>query len=554
MASNQASEPANTTFAQVTPDPRPTEPLPVNPLPELPPVEDLLNDSAPSDLPPGAGDRTEDTFVVSGIQLVGSTVFTAADFADLFAQYTDRPITFDELLQLRSAVTQRYVEAGFLTSGAFIPPQTLENRQLTVQVVEGAIEDIEVVGTQRLNPNYVRSRLALVTKPPVSADRLLAGLQRLQIDPLIDTISADLQAGVKPGISTLRVTLSEADSFDLTVGLDNARSPNVGSMRRQATLYEGNLFGIGDRASLSYANTAASNNLDVSYAIPLSPHNTRLDLKAGLSESRVIDDPFDVLDISANAHYYELGITQPLLESPTQEVYLELALSHQANQTRLGIDNIGPFPLAPGADSNGETRVSALRFTQGWTQRSQQQVLAARSQFSVGLDALNATNNQGDLPDSQFFTWRGQGQWVRLLGRESLFLVRGDVQLASDRLLPSEQFGLGGQRSVRGYRQDALLRDNGVLLSAELRLPIVRFSGDSIVKIVPFIDTGTAWSHAEALPGNSTLIGTGVGLLWEQGDSLTARLDWGLPLTSIDSIGDSLQDDGIYFSIQYNLL
>jgi len=539
--------------ADVNPDLRPEPASPEVPLPQLPPVEELLGNPDGPNTPPGVTSGSDETFVITGIQLAGSTIFTDADFATIFANYIDRPISFNELLELRSAVTERYVEEGFLTSGAFIPPQTLENGIVTVQVIEGVIEDIEIVGTRRLNPRYIRSRLGLAAQPPINAEHLLEGLQRLQIDPLIETVSADLQAGVRPGTSILRVEVTEADSFDVTVGLDNGRSPNIGSFRRRLDILEGNVFGIGDRASIGYSNTDGSNSVDVSYSVPVSPYNTRINLDAGISESRVIDDTFDVLDISSDAHYYEVGITHPLIESPTQELFLGLALSHKQNQTRLGIDNIGPFPLSPGADNNGKTRVSALRFSQGWTHRSQQQVLAARSQFNLGLDALNATNNPGDVPDSQFFSWRGQGQWVRLLGEDSLFFLRSDTQLATDSLLSSEQFGLGGQQTVRGYRQDALLRDNGALLSAEARFPIIRFAEDSIVQITPFLDAGAAWNHSNTPPGNNVLVGTGFGLLWQQGEDLTARLDWGIPLVDIDSTSNSLQDSGIYFSLRYNL-
>ncbi len=539
--------------ADITPNLRDEPPLPAQPLPKLPPVDDLLNDSSGPDTPDGIAGNGDETFVVSGFQLEGSTVFTNEDFADLFAEYSGRPITFNKLLQLRAAVTQRYIDAGYLTSGAFIPPQTLAGGIVTVQVIEGVIDDIEVVGTRRLKPGYIRSRLGLAARPPISTNALLEGLQRLQIDPLIGTVSADLQAGVKPGTSILRVEVTEADSFALTVGIDNGRSPNIGSIRRQLNLAEGNVSGLGDRASLSYSNTDGSNSLDFSYSIPVSPHNTRVNVDAGIAKSRVIDQPFDVLNISSTAYYYEVGVTHPLIETPTQELSLGLAFSHKENQTRLGIDDIGPFPLSPGADENGETRVSAVRFSQAWTQRSQQQVLAARSQFNLGVGILNATENAGDEPDSQFFSWRTQGQWVRLLGKDALFFLRSDVQLSANSLLSSEQFGLGGQQTVRGYRQDALLRDNGALLSAEARFPILRFSEDSVVQVTPFLDTGAAWNSKDTPAGNNVLVATGVGLLWQQNDNLSARLDWGIPLVSIDSSGDSLQDSGIYFSLQYNL-
>ncbi|WP_228024985.1 ShlB/FhaC/HecB family hemolysin secretion/activation protein [cf. Phormidesmis sp. LEGE 11477] len=523
------------------------------PLPQLPPVDELLDEPDGTNTPSGLTSGPGETFEVSGIQLEGSTVFSAEDFSTLFEEYIGRPITFDELLQIRSAITQRYIDAGFLTSGAFIPPQTLEEGIVTVQVLEGVIEDIEIVGTRRLNPDYVRSRLGLAAQPPINAGKLLEGLQRLQIDPLIETVSADLQAGVQPGTSILRVDITEAESFGLSVKLDNGRSPNIGSFRRRINLLEGNMFGIGDRATLAYSNTNGSNSLDAGYSIPVSPHNTRITLEGGISESRVIDDTFEALDISSNAFYADIGVTHPLIETPTQELSLGLIFSYKENKTRLGIDNIGPFPLSPGADEDGETRVSALRFSQNWAKRSQRQVLAARSQFNVGGSWLNATNNTDGSPDSQFFSWRGQGQWVRLLGEDALFLLRSDLQLAADSLLLSEQFGLGGQQTVRGYRQDILLRDNGGLLSAEARLPIARFSENSVVQITPFIDAGAAWNHSDNPEGNNVLVGTGVGLLWQRDDNFSARLDWGLPLVDVDSTSDSLQDSGIYFSLQYDL-
>ncbi|WP_198011357.1 ShlB/FhaC/HecB family hemolysin secretion/activation protein [Synechococcus sp. PCC 7335] len=531
------------------PDDLPEETLP----PQLPSPEELLGEPSEPDVPPDALEDGEETFVVSKIQLAGSTAFSDEDFAELFSRFTGVPITFNDLLQVRSAVTQRYIEAGFVTSGAFIPPQTLEEGVVTIQVLEGAIEEIEVVGTNRLRPNYIRGRIGLVARPPINTNRLLAGLQRLQIDPLIEAVSADLQAGVRPGTSILRVEITEADAFDVVASVDNRRSPNIGSVSRRINLQAGNVSGLGDRFFLGYANTNGSNGVDASYSIPLSPRNTRLILEAGYGDSRVIEDTFEVLDISSDAFYYEVGVTHPLIESPTRELTLGLAFSHTENQIRSGLGDFGQ-ELVLGADEDGRSKVSALRFSQGWTQRNQRQVLAARSQFNLGLDILNATNNdETGIPDSQFFSWRGQGQWVRLLGENALFFLRGDLQLATDRLFSSEQFGLGGQQTVRGYRQNALLRDNGALVSAEARLPIIRFSRDSIVQVAPFLDVGTAWNNFDDSADTNVLAGTGVGLVWEQNENLSARLDWGIPLVDLESTSNSLQDSGIYFSVRYNL-
>ncbi|NJO11756.1 MAG: hypothetical protein HC873_21395 [Leptolyngbyaceae cyanobacterium SL_1_1] len=64
------------------------------------------------------------------------------------------------------------------------------------------------------------------------------------------------------------------------------------------------------------------------------------------------------------------------MQKPTQTLAVGLTIARQESQTRLGLGDIGPFPLAPGADDQGRSQVSALRFFQEWTQRNTQQVIA----------------------------------------------------------------------------------------------------------------------------------------------------------------------------------
>ena len=122
----------------------------------------------------------------------------------------------------------------------------------------------------------------------------------------------------------------------------------------------------------------------------------------------------------------------------------------------------------------------------------------------MGIGAFNATINE-TAPDSRFFAWRGQAQWVRLLAPDTLLLIRGDMQLASRTLLTSEQFGLGGINSVRGYRQDLLLADNGAFASVELRQPIARVAQwNGLLQVTPFVDVGTTWNNSSSRDKNNT--------------------------------------------------
>ena len=314
-------------------------------------------------------------------------------------------------------------------------------------------------------------------------------------------------------------------------------------------LNEGNVLGIGDRISVGYNNTDGSNAIDTSYSLPLNPRNGTLNLSYGTTSSRVIEPPFDRLDIKSESRYYDISLRQPIIQTPSQELALGISFSRLESETSLLGER---FPLSLGADDQGRTRISALRFFQEWTQRDTRQVIAARSQFNLGVSAFDTTVN-AERPDSRFFSWQGQAQWVRLLAPETLLLVRGNVQLSATSLLPLEQFTLGGLQSVRGYRQDLLLTDNGAFASAEVRLPVLRVPDwKAVLQVAPFIDAGTTWNAGRSAPDTNSLASVGLGLIWQQSDRFTARLDYGIPLVSVSSTNRTWQENGLYFSVFYN--
>ncbi|MGF1515341.1 MAG: ShlB/FhaC/HecB family hemolysin secretion/activation protein [Elainellaceae cyanobacterium] len=534
--------------AQVA-EPPSTQPLPEPDLSPLPPPDELLPPPESENAPELVPELPEQIFVERFV-VEGNTVIDDEALAEVLSPFTGRSLSFAELLQARTAVTQRYVEAGYITSGAFIPPQTMSEDVVVIQVLEGQIAAIDVEVDGRLNSGYVRRRLQRAATPVLNADDLLAALQLLQVDPLIDTISAELLAGVQPGTSLLNVEVVEADTFDITLQTDNGRSPSVGSFRRGVTVSQGNVLGLGDGISVSYANTDGSDAVDLSYRIPLNAAGGTFTTDIGFTESEIIEDPFNFLDIQSESRFYEFTYRQPIVQTPAREFALSVTASRRESESEF-LDAL-PFPTL-GADEEGRTRVSALRFAQEWTQQGSRQVIAARSQFSLGLDAFDATVNDAG-PDARFFAWRGQAQWVRLLEEDLLLLVRGDVQLADNSLVPLERFGLGGSRTVRGYRQDELLTDSGVLLSSEVRLPVLRVRQvDGLLQVVPFVDVGHGWNLAAPDPDPAVLASVGLGLLWQMGDRLNARVDFGFPLVDTDSEGSSLQEDGVHFNINLRL-
>ncbi|WP_449420393.1 ShlB/FhaC/HecB family hemolysin secretion/activation protein [Phormidium nigroviride] len=520
-------------------------------------------------------DKIIDTISITNFRFIGNTVFSQEtlerEITNKFLELDsnnrrsrETKITFSQLQQIISEITNFYNNKGYINSFAYIPTteeepsQRLQNRgaagEVIIKIVEGGLESIRVrrtTGRKRLNLNYICSRLAIAAQP-LQVSRLLDALRLLELDPLIGNISAELIPGSQLHRSILEVKFEEEKTFSAGILLDNRRSPSVGSFRRQVQLEEANLLGYGDGLSLAYTNTDGSNAFDLNYTFPLNPNNGTINLAAGVTGNNVVEPPFQDFDIKAAARYLDITFRQPLLRTPRQEFAIGLTAAWREGRTSiLGED----FPLSPGADEKGRSRISALRFFQDYTVRSNEQLLAFRSQFSLGLGAFNATINE-EAPDSRFLAWRGQAQWIRRLRRDTFIFVNSDIQLANKALLPLEQFGLGGFNSVRGYRQDLLLGDNGISASAELRFPIIGQSdrGLGVLQITPFIDAGRVWnSSGRENIDTQTLVSVGTGLRWELSDRLAASFYWGIPLVDVKSKERTWQEKGLHFSVLYRL-
>ncbi|NJM99899.1 MAG: hypothetical protein HC800_24650 [Phormidesmis sp. RL_2_1] len=47
------------------------------------------------------------------------------------------------------------------------------------------------------------------------------------------------------------------------------------------------------------------------------------------------------------------------------------------------------------------------------------------------------------------------------------------------------QFSLGGPSSVRGYRQDAVIADSGLIVTAEVDIPVLKVGRNHQMSLVP---------------------------------------------------------------------
>jgi hemolysin activation/secretion protein len=503
---------------------------------------------------------------VSDIHVTGNTVFSDAEIAEVTAPFKNRTMLTEDLERLRLALTLLYINKGYLTSGAIIPDQDVTSGVITVQIIEGTLTRIDVEGNRWFSSSYLRDRLSLGSRTPVTLGPLQEQLQLLQQDRRIERVNAELRPGDKRGNSLLHVRVADRNPFHASMEVNNYQTPLVGEIRGIGTLTHDNLTGRGDPVSLSYGHSSGAFPIvTASYALPFNRYGTTFSPYYRRYDFKLIEPPFGPLNINTNTEIIGMSLRHPIYKTVTDEVALSIIGEHLFTQSFLF--GTVPFDFFPGFQ-NGAATVSALRFAQDWTHRTLDTVLAVRSRFSVGLNVLSATINANpDTPDGQFFSWLGQAQAIKQFGEDLLrmqLLGRMDLQLTNSPLFPLEQVSLGGRFTVRGYREVTLLRDNSFIASVESRFPLVRWAnGEPMVQFAPFIDVAHGWNLGDNRPAPTapitsfpdTIASVGAGLRWNMlpNDRAIFEVYWGQQLKHVPQISNTIQDHGVHLGIVVNL-
>jgi hemolysin activation/secretion protein len=497
---------------------------------------------------------------VRGFEIIGSPLLPLQELYDIVRPFERRVLGAEDLLEIRRRIDRFLFERGLVNSGAVIPDQSLDDGIVRIAIVAGRLARIDVEGARQLRPDYVIDRVAPQAGTLLDVNRLRERLQLLQQEPLIARVQGELRAGSAQGEGELLLRIEEAPTLQAAMTLANDEPPSVGGTRLYVEAAHLNASGRGDMLRAAVGATEGLREARLAYLLPIGASGSTLRVGYERTRSTVIEDPFEELDIESRGESALAGATFVLQRSLDTELAIGLQLEHRTTATTL----LGePFSFYAGAN-DGRATVVPLRFVQSYLQRPADTVLALRSTLSVGLAAMGATINE-TAPDGRFVAWLGQAQAAWRPPRAGGELLgRLEVQLASRPLLPLERFamggatvvpdmaGAGGVGTVRGYRRNALVRDDAVAGSIEYGQPVWQSAtGDGVVTLAVFTDAGRGWNRGDDPGGARTLASVGLGVR-VTGGPVRGALYWGYPLVDRPADRHDLQDHGIHFALQWS--
>lgn len=494
----------------------------------------------------------EGMVTVQRADFTGNTVVATSALQAIAAPYLARPASLDELDELRDKLTRHYTDQGYVNSGVMWNGD-VANGVITFTVVEGRLSDITLSGMAGLDPRYVTRRLAHEGDGPLNMEVLRERFQLLLADPLITRMNARVVPGAQPGLATLDVEVVRARPYQFTLFANNYRPPSIGSNALGISGTFRNLTSLGDVLDLTLqapAQSSARARTSTSWQMPLGFGGTRLSLALDHGSSSVVEQPAAALDIKSVLSSADVGLNHTLRESLSEK--LSFGLNHVRRNNRSSLLG-APYSFTPN-EPTGLTKEALWRFWQDYSYRTPTQVIALRSTFSAGRNNLQELPGLpgADSAAKSFRLWMGQVQWARqMLDNGAQLVLRATVQRSAKRLLALDGLSVGGVNTVRGFRENQLVRDQGEVVNLEFDYPLLRNPATGLsLNLLPFLDYGRA-RNVGGPSASLSSVGLASRLIWRglQLDlALARRIHAGVDLSTQHG---TLQDQGVHVQLAY---
>ncbi len=487
--------------------------------------------------------------------------------------------TADRALALVQLINASFLSAGYLNSGLVVQRDApLVDGTLNLDLIYGQLATLESGGpaltvkftgdsAAGLTAAYVANRMPSALRRPLNGLDVERDFRLLADDPAIRTINADLRPGSRPGEAALLLLIDPQDRVDLYLTASNSRSPSVGGERIAAGGSIRNLLASGDLISAEAGRTEGLDDYTASYSTPLFTPALSLMLRGSINNAAVVDSQLVPLDIRSRDRAGEVGLNYavvrrpltPLPEaggwSPAQALSLGVSVARRRSRSFV----LGqPFSFSPGS-VDGRTRYTALRLTGDYLVRNVQDVFAVSVTGSLGLDGTRSPAPGALNPDRNFKALLVQLNYARRLTAQRLELrARLTGQISDSILYSGERLSSGGERTVRGYRENLLLTDKGAIGSIELSQPFSlsppsqRQSGFDwgSFAIAGFVDGAVLRNQGAAPLSQRSIYSVGASLSWLPSDAIAARITYAEALRKVPGLGSrDIQDRGLHFSI-----
>jgi hemolysin activation/secretion protein len=461
-----------------------------------------------------------------------------------------REVSLKTIQGLTKYLLSVYEEKGYAGIYVYVPAKAVEAKAkleddiLPVEILEGRVAEIEIerydFDRQKQEKGFLKDSVIESWSPVrvgevIQKKKLADFVRLLNLNP-DRYVSAVVSRGVEPNALNLGYDVYEATPWHWYVQTDNAGTkdrqwaPRVGVINT-------NLTGMDDRFSAMYQAPWEKGIEDEyavfgSYDLPVFTPRLRLRLYAGYSK---FDIPGSTgINFLGNGSFYGSGLSYNVLQIDNWFFDVTGSVSQENSKVTpsLGLTSdvdMDLWGVGVNIHRSHDLSETAVMFTR-----------TASMGGSSGEEFTQARLNA----DPHFTIYNVAAAHSQYLDADKVKRLSGSFRLVDpdERLVPAKMTTFGGLYTVRGYEEDEIVADGGILASGQFEYDLVgqtkRKEKPWLRQLAPlaFIDYGRAKTESP-VPGERTireLSSAGLGMVFKLGDNLSGGIYCGWPLRGTD--------------------
>ncbi|CAI0729780.1 Hemolysin transporter protein shlB precursor [Serratia proteamaculans] len=442
--------------------------------------------------------------------------------------YQGRCLTLNHINRLVRETTNAYLQRGYITSQAFLQDQDIAGGTLIISASEGRVESISLAGENTLALSMVFPGLV---GDVLNLRNIEQGMEQLNRLPS-QQVSIDIQPGTHSGYSNVILRRGSTRlPVALSFGADNSGQKSTGTGQMNAGITLDSPLRLAEQWSFS-----ATRNSDFSHSHRSRSLNGGVTLPYGywlFSYQYAWNDFFQNVPFNGDAYRYKgnsqtqrLGANRTLLRDGTRKFSVDIGLTRRRTENQLAGERL----------AISSPTLSVFSLGGNYSAVAGRGYLTLNPTVSHGLPMLGATPDNpqyGDAPRSGFRKLSLSGSYFYPLTSSLYYLTSAYGQTTADNLYSSERISVGGQYSVRGFKEQYLTGNRGAYWRNELNWQWMTLPGLGELSLTSALDTGWVQGRTGKIDGGN-VTGAAVGVSMN-GRWFNQSATLGRPLTHPDS-------------------
>ncbi|KUI99914.1 ShlB/FhaC/HecB family hemolysin secretion/activation protein [Vibrio sp. MEBiC08052] len=480
--------------------------------------------------------QTKQCFPVQQIVFSGNTVFSDQQ---LLAWIDFKPGCqgLPQINEYLRVITNEYIGAGYVTSRAYLVPQDLSSGQLKIIILEGKLEALKFNGRVE---GFLNNAFPGLIDHLFNLREIEQGLD--QINRLSRyNAQIKIRPGTKQGYSIVDIQSDTRFWGNTSVGVENSGQKSTGETQFRYALNAENIIDALDQWSVSGSRSLdpptghASESLSLSLDVPYGRWNTNYRTTYSHYESGFVSNGF-VFGTSGKTNSHDVTLKRLLVRDAESKSFVTVGLSHRREKNYL-MDSL---------IISSSRNLSSAYVGLDYSARLGSGFMSVSPRLTLGSDLFGGERNQPGFPKAQFRKGTLTASYTQPFQSGLMLTSTLFAQWSNDTLYGSQRVSIGGEYSVRGFKDVSISGDQGYYWRNDLSYPLGTLPYIGQISAQWAVDTGSIVRDKNDELERGSLMGSSLGIQ-TRSRRVSSSLAIGVPLDSPGAL------DADHYIVNYRL-